>query len=119
MRGYTLLQFVYVSHNSNCRLNCTDQWRSHWGRGARGAMPPPPPFPRLQFLYETRFNCLSFKHQGYFSLWVFRNYTDQKFHNYYRVCYKFGKIYGSFSIFSNYIGEIDHFTLDLLKRSDT
>ena len=26
---------------------------------------------------------------------------------------------GRFLIFSNYIGEIDHFTLDLLKRSDS
>ena len=35
----------------------------------------------------------------------------------YRVCYNFWKICGG--IFSNYIGEINHFTLDLLKRSDT
>ena len=31
----------------------------------------------------------------------------------------FWKIYGGFSFFSNYIEEIDRFTLDLLKRSDT
>ena len=32
---------------------------------------------------------------------------------------EFWIIYGGFSFFSNYIEEIDHFTLDLLKRCDT
>ena len=36
------------------------------------------------------------------ALRVFRNYRDQKFHNFYRVCYNFWTIYTSFFIFSNY-----------------
>ena len=35
----------------------------------------------------------------------------------YRVCYSFGQFTAAFH-FSNYIREIDHFTLDLLKRSN-
>ena len=42
---------------------------------------------------------ISFKYQGYCFLRVSRNYADQKFHNFYLVCYKFWTIYGSFSFF--------------------
>ena len=44
---------------------------------------------------------------------------DEKFHIVYHVRYKFWTIYGGFSFFSSHIGEIDHFMLDLLKRTDT
>ena len=66
---------------------------------------------------QIRSKNISFKHQGYCFLRMFRNYTDQKFHNFYRVCYNFWTIYGG--IFYNYIGEKDHVTLDLLKRVNT
>ena len=89
-----------------------------WGVGGAGAgrgscLPPP-----LQFLNQRRSKSFSFKYQGYCFLRVFRNYSDQKFQNFYRVCYNFWTIYSSFSFF-NYTGKIDHFRLDLLQRSDT
>ena len=43
---------------------------------------------------------------------------EPEFHNFCRVCYKFWTIYGSFTFFM-FIGEIDHFSLDLLKRSNS
>ena len=69
----------------------------------------------LHFNFQTRCNSFSFKHQRYCFLRVFRNYADQKLHDIYRLCYKLQRL----SIISNYIGETDHFTLDLLKWSDT
>ena len=69
--------------------------------------------PSLQFPNQTRSNSFSFKHQGYCFL-------RQKFYDFY--C-NFLTIYNDFLFFIFYffncIGEIDHFTLDLLKRSDT
>ena len=50
-------------------------------------------------LNQTRSNSYSFKHKAYCFLWVFRNYTDQKFNDFYRVCYNFWTIYGGFSFF--------------------
>ena len=50
---------------------------------------------RLSFRHcQTSYN---FKHQRYCFFWVFRNYTDQKFHNFYHVCYNFWTIHGGFS----------------------
>ena len=45
--------------------------------------------PPIQFLNQTRSNSFSFKHKGYCFLWVFRNYSDQKFNDFYRECYNF------------------------------
>ena len=48
--------------------------------------------PPLQFPKQTnkqRPNSFSFKHQGYSFLCVFRNYTDQKFQDFYRLCSNF------------------------------
>lgn len=66
----------------------------------------------LQFPNQTRSQNFSFKHQGYcflqISLFIFAFY-----------CF-FSTIYDGFPVFySNYIKEIDLFTLDFLKRSDT
>ena len=47
-----------------------------WGHG----YPAPPPPPPLQSLNCTRSTSFSFKDQGFWFLWLFRNYTDQKFH---------------------------------------
>ena len=71
---------------------------------------------KLQFLNQTRSNSFIFKHQEYLFLQVFKNYTDQKFHNFYRQYYNFWTIYDDIH---NCIGEINHFALDLLKKSDT
>ena len=49
----------------------------------------------------------------------YENYKDEMFHNFYRVCYNIWTIYDGFFIFSNYIGEVDQFTIDLLRRPDT
>ena len=62
-----------------------------WGPGGHG--------PQLQFLNQTRSKNFSFKHQGYCFLQMFRNYTDQKYHNFCRACYNFWTIYGVFSFF--------------------
>ena len=74
------------------------------GVAKRGAMPPPPP-PQIQFPYQTRSTNFSFLHQEYCFLPMFRNYTDQKFHNIYRVCYNFWTIYGSISFFLTTMGK--------------
>ena len=66
--------------------------------GARETMSP-----LLQFPNQARSRIFSFKHQRYWFLRMFRNYTDQKFHKFYRVCYNFWTIYGG--NFSNYIRE--------------
>ena len=84
-----------------------------WGGAARGTMPPRPtstsePKQVQQFQFQPS--------EILFFMGV------QKFHGFHRVCYNSWTIYGSFHfhlIFSNYIREIDHSTLDLLKRSDT
>ena len=102
-----------------------DNWKTinliKWGNirdvaieGTRRIRAPP-----LQFPKQRRSKNFSFK-QGYCFLWMLRYYTDQKFRNFYRACYNriFGQFMAAFH-FSNYIREKDHFTLDLLKRSDT
>ena len=53
----------------------------------------------LQFPNQTRSNSFRFKHQGYCLLCVFRNYKDQKFHKFCRLCYNFWTIYDGFSFF--------------------
>ena len=60
--------------------------------GARGPWSPP-----LQFPNQTRSKSLIRKHQGYCFLQMFRNYTDQKFHDLY--CFNFWAIYSGFSFF--------------------
>ena len=86
------------------------QGRSHWGEGSRVA-----PF---NFQTKTRSTNFSFKHQGYCFLPMFRNYTDRNFAIFTVYATIFGKLWRLF-IFSNYLGEIDRFTFDLLKRSNT
>ena len=70
------------------------QGRSHWG--ARETIHPTPsplptPPPLFQFPNQARSNSFSFKHQGYSFLRVFRNYTDQKFHDFYLYTTIFGQ----------------------------
>ena len=95
----------YIDRKLNCGVNplvirsyLLEQERNHrrgWGKGGRkGAMVGP-----LQFPNQTRSNSFSFKHQRYCFLWVLRNYMNQKFHDFYRVCYNFWAIRGSFSFF--------------------
>ena len=105
---FTIFLPLWVCWLIHWRNPPTSQGRSQWGRG------PMPPF-NFQ-TKQTRSNSFSFKHQGYCFVQVFRNYTDQKFHDFYWVCYSNLRW---FLIFSNYIGEIDHFTLDLLKRPNS
>ena len=57
------------------------------------------------------------KRRRYCFLWVFRKYTDQKFHGF--LLYMLQFLDDSLTFFSNYKREVDHFMLDLLKRSDT
>ena len=87
------------------------QGRSYWGRGrGQGGHAPP-----TSIFVPERSNSFSFKHQKYCFLRALRNYMDHKFHDFHRVCYNFWTIYSDFSFFSKYTGEIDHFSLDLLK----
>ena len=95
------------------------QGRSYWGVGGTGG-----PWPSTSISKPNKV-CVSFRHQASYFLWVFRNYTEQKFHNYYRVCFKFWTIYGNFSFFelhrrkrSLYVGpdeKVRYLTLELLK----
>ena len=73
------------------------------------------PFSPYHFLNQTRCDTFSFKFQGCCFLREFRYYADQKFHNFtvYTQCLdNLRKLF----IFSNCIGETDHFLLDLLKK---
>ena len=79
--------------------------------GARAMVSP------LQFPNQTRSNSFSFKRQGYCFLWVLRKYTDQKTHDFYSACENFWITYSRF--FNYKVEIIDHFMLDVLKRSDT
>ena len=47
-----------------------------------------------------------------------KNYTNQKFHSFTMYAKFLDNIWRLFK-FSNYIREIDHFTMNLLKRLDT
>ena len=55
--------------------------------------------PSLQFSNQTRSKSFIFKHQEYCFFRMFRNYTDQKFQNFYRACCNFWTLYGGFSFF--------------------
>ena len=83
------------------------------GGGGTGVMPTPPT--SISEPIKEGSNSFSFKHQRFYFLWMFRNCTDLNFHDFYRACDNFWTISGGVSFFSNYIGEIDHFTFDLLK----
>ena len=66
------------------------------GREGRGIMPPTPTSisaPKMVQHFQFQKSEICF-------LWMFRNYRDQKFHDFYHVCYNFWKIYGGFS---NYV----------------
>ena len=53
-----------------------------WTRRSVATAGPGGPSSLLQFPNQTRSKNFSFKHQGYCFLRMFRNYTDQKFHNF-------------------------------------
>ena len=61
----------------------------------------------------------------FFYIAISENYADQKFHNFYRVRYNFWTIYKEFpfsltNFFKHFfLSVIHHFTLDLLKKSNT
>ena len=100
---YSILQFLKTYKKYSQKLLHVCNWkmkqgRNHWGPW--GHEPPTSPSPpQLQFPNQTRSNSLSLKNQGYCFLRVFRNYTVQKFHYFYRVYYNFWTIYGGFSFF--------------------
>ena len=81
--------------------------------------------PLIQFTNQTRSKSFNFKHQGYCFLCMFRNYTDQKFHDFYCVCYNFWSIYDKYECFlttyEKFITsclpseKVWYLTLDLLK----
>ena len=72
----------------------------------------------LQFPSQTRFNSFSFKHQRYCFLWVSEIIWTRNLTIFTVSATIFGQFRGLF-IFSNYIGEINHFTVGFLKRSNT
>ena len=90
------------------------------GQGCPGGPPPPPPTSIfelnmvLKFQFRTSGILLFTDVQKLYGLEILQFLLC--------ICGQFmdylWTIFGQF-IFSNYIGEIDHFALDLLKRSDT
>ena len=71
-----------------------------WLQGGHGGHDPPPLLaPQTRTNNQTRTNSSNFKNQENFFLRVFRNYTDKKFHGFYRVCYNFWTMYSDFSFF--------------------
>ena len=96
----TFLQFTRL-----CNVNLYMQGCSHRRgmRGARRTMAPP-----LQFPNQTRSKRFGFKRRGYCFLGEFRNNTDQKFHNFYRML---PFLDSSLTFFER---ELDHFRLYLL-----
>ena len=83
LQGYLL--FIYQDRS---------YWEDQWGHD-----------PLTSISEPKRSNSLSFKHQGYFFLWLFKNYTNQKFHDFYRVCYNFWAIYGGIPFFQTKEGK--------------
>ena len=87
-------------------------------KGEPRAMSPP-----LQFPNQTRSKNFSFKLQGCCFLRMFRNYTDQKSYNFYRVI--FGQFMVAFHFFKLHRGnrslhvgsseKVRYLTLDLLE----
>ena len=75
--------------------------------------------PPLQFPNQLKSISFSFKHQGYFFLHVFRDYTDQQISRFLLCMLQFLDNLRRHFIFSNYIWEIYHFKLDLLNRPNT
>ena len=55
--------------------------------------------PSLQLPNKKRSNSFSFKHQGYCFLWVFSNYTDQKFHDFFVYATIFRQFMAAFHFF--------------------
>ena len=74
-------------------IPATTQGRIYW-KGQEVHSPPTSIFkPKMS-------SSFSFKHQeGHCFLWVFRYKTEEKFHDFYLVCYYFCTIYVGFSFF--------------------
>ena len=89
------MQMIFSIHFQTISTKLTTKlMRFIFSRRPRGAMVPP-----LQFPNQKMSKSFSFKHQGYCFIRMFRNYMNQKFHNFYRQCYNFWTIYGGFSFF--------------------
>ena len=69
--------------------------------GPGGPCPPSPPTSNSEpnKVQQFPFQTSGILHQ------VFRNYTDQKFHDFYHICYNFWIIYGGFSFFLTTYGK--------------
>ena len=75
-------------------IPATTQGRIYWSRNRRSMAHP------LQFSNQKMSSSFSFKHQeGHCFLWMFRNKTEEKFHDFHRVWYYFWTIDGGFSFF--------------------
>ena len=76
--------------------------------------------PLLQFPSQKRYKSFRFKHQGYcFVLTDVQKLLGPEISQFLPCMLQFLDNLWRLIIFSNYIGEINHFTLDLLKRSNT
>ena len=83
---------LYINRKLNCGVNplvirsyLWEQEWNHWRGGGGGPQGG-----------HGRPTSISEPNGGW---WVLRNYTNQKFHDFYRVCYNFWAIRGSFSFF--------------------
>ena len=75
-------------------IPATTQGRIYWRRDRRSMAHP------LQFSNQKMSSSFSFKHQErHCFLWVLRYKTEEKFHNFYLVCYYFCTISAGFSFF--------------------
>ena len=90
------------------------QERSHWGGGAPRVIPhtpPPPPPPNFNFSTKERLTA------------TVSNTRDAAFNECSEIIrttiITIFNVYAWLFIFCNYIGEMNHFMLDLLKRSNT
>ena len=119
----TLKLWTYFTHFSSASvvlLLTLNKWmlagkrRSHWW-GGRGVARGPCTLPPLQLPNQTRSNNFSFRHQGYCYMSI-QKWSGLEISQ----CYlQFLDHSRRLFIFSDYIRRIDHFTLDILKSSDT
>ena len=100
-----LMLYVKVERIFTRDVTCTIQFlKNEWvryiatGEGGQGGHAPPPPSP-TSVSKPNKVQQFQFQTSGILLFMGFRNYMDQKSHDFYRVCNNFWTISGAFHFF--------------------